>query len=61
MTAKMASVRIDPILVNEAMRFLGVKSRSEAVHVALKQIVGTKRFWSLMKKNAREQFLSEFK
>jgi Arc/MetJ family transcription regulator len=30
---------------------LGVKSRTEAVHVALKEAVGTKRFKELMIKN----------
>ena len=32
------------------MRVLGVKSRTEAVHVALREIVALKRFQELMKK-----------
>jgi Arc/MetJ family transcription regulator len=34
------------------VKALGVKSRTEAVHVALREIVALKRFKSLMKKNA---------
>lgn len=33
------SIRLDIRLANEAMKVLGVKSRTEAVRVALKQIV----------------------
>jgi Arc/MetJ family transcription regulator len=38
-------------LADEAVRLLGVKSRTEAVHVALKEIVALKRFKKLMKKH----------
>jgi Arc/MetJ family transcription regulator len=37
-------------LADEAVRALGVKSRTEAVHVALREIVGLQRFKALMKK-----------
>jgi Arc/MetJ family transcription regulator len=32
------------------VRALGVKSRTEAVHIALREVVGLKRFKELMKK-----------
>ena len=37
-------------LLDEAVRALGVKSRTEAIHVALKEIVALKRFKDTMKK-----------
>jgi Arc/MetJ family transcription regulator len=39
-------------LADEAAKILGVKSRTEAVRMALKEIVGLKRFKDLMKKHA---------
>jgi Arc/MetJ family transcription regulator len=50
MPAKLTSIRLDTKLADEAVRVLGVKSRTEAVHVALREIVGVKRFKALMKK-----------
>jgi len=46
------SIRLDPRLADEAVKVLGVKSRTEAVHVALRDIVALRRFKDLMKKNA---------
>ncbi len=43
------SIRLDTKLADEAVRALGVKSRTEAVHVALKEIVRLKDFKRLMK------------
>jgi Arc/MetJ family transcription regulator len=43
------SIRLDTKLADEAVRLLGVKSRTEAVHVALKEIVRLKGFKKLMK------------
>jgi Arc/MetJ family transcription regulator len=48
----MTSIRLDTDLADEAVRVLGVKSRTEAVHVALREIVALRRFKDLMKKNA---------
>ncbi len=48
----MTSIRLDTELADEAVKVLGVKSRTEAVHVALREIVALKRFQKLMKKNA---------
>ena len=52
MSVTMTSIRLDTDLADEAVRVLGVKSRTEAVHVALKEIVALQRFKELMTKNA---------
>ena len=52
MAIPMTSIRLDTTLADEAVKVLGVKSRTEAVHVALKEIVALKRFKNLMRKNA---------
>jgi Bacterial antitoxin of type II TA system, VapB len=41
----------NPALADEAKSLLGAKSRTEAVHVALRELVALKRFNALMKKN----------
>jgi Arc/MetJ family transcription regulator len=51
MAVKMTSIRLDTHLADEAARILGVKSRTEAVHVALREITALKRFKNLLKKN----------
>ena len=48
MAGTLTSIRLDTKLADEAVRVLGVKSRTEAVHVALKEIIGLKRFKKLM-------------
>jgi len=48
----MTSIRLDTQLADEAARVLGAKSRTEAVHTALREIVALKRFKRLMKKHA---------
>jgi Arc/MetJ family transcription regulator len=50
MAATMTSMRLDTRLADEAAKVLGVKSRTEAVHVALREIVALKRFKRLMTK-----------
>lgn len=52
MSVTITSIRLDTVLADEAVKALGVKSRTEAVHVALKEIVALKRFKDLMTKNA---------
>jgi Arc/MetJ family transcription regulator len=52
MAVSMTSIRLDIHLADEAVKVLGAKSRTEAVHVALREIVALKRFKDLMKKNA---------
>jgi Arc/MetJ family transcription regulator len=53
MAKPMTSIRLDSHLADEAAKILGVKSRTEAVHVALKEIVALKKFKNLMEKNTR--------
>ena len=52
MAVKTTSIRLDTHLADEAVKALGVKSRSEAIDVALREVVAPKRFKDLMKKNA---------
>jgi Arc/MetJ family transcription regulator len=52
MAVRMTSIRLDTYLADEAAKVLGVKSRTEAVHTALREIVALKRFKKLMQKNA---------
>jgi len=52
MAVTLTSIRLDTDLADEAVKVLGAKSRTEAVHVALREIVALKRFKDLMKKNA---------
>jgi Arc/MetJ family transcription regulator len=52
MATVVTSIRLDTRLADEAARVLGAKSRTEAVHVALKEVVALKKFKNLMTKNA---------
>jgi Arc/MetJ family transcription regulator len=47
-------VRINSRLVDEAARVLGANSRTDAVHMALREIVALSRFKKLMKKHANK-------
>lgn len=51
MARKMTSIRLDRELADEAAKALRVNSRTEAVHVALREVVSMKRFKTLMTKN----------
>ena len=46
------SVRINARLVDDAAKILGAKSRTDAVHTALREVVSLRRFKKLMKKYA---------
>lgn len=48
MAATLTSIRLDTKLADEAVEVLGVKTRTEAVHAALREIVATERFKQLM-------------
>lgn len=50
-TVRMTSIRLDMKLADEAVKTLGAKSRSEAVHMALREIVALKKFKELMLKH----------
>ena len=52
MASTLTSIRLDTRLADEAAKVLGVKNRTEAIHVALREVVALKRFKFLMKKNA---------
>ncbi len=52
MAGTLTSIRLDIQLADESARVLGVKSCTEAVHVALREIVALRRFKALVKKNA---------
>ena len=52
MAGTLTSIRLDTQWADRAAKVLGVKTRTEAVHVALREVVALKRFKDLMKKNA---------
>jgi Arc/MetJ family transcription regulator len=52
MAVTLTSIRLDTNLADEAAKILGVKSRTEAIHVALSEIVALKRFKNLMNKQS---------
>ena len=52
MAGTLTSIRLDTQLADQAAKVLGVKTRTEAVHIALREVVALKRFKDLMKKNA---------
>lgn len=45
---RMTSIRLDTRLADKAAKVLGVKSRTEAVHIALREIVALNEFKKLM-------------
>ena len=47
---KMTSIRLDMKLANEAAKVLGARNRTEAVHIALKEVVALKKFKEMMAK-----------
>jgi Arc/MetJ family transcription regulator len=51
MAATLTSIRLDTKLADEAVRALGATSRTEAVHVALREIVGNQRFKDAIRKS----------
>ncbi len=52
MAVSMTSMRLDTDLADEAVKVLGVKSRTEGIHLALREVVALKRFKELMRKHA---------
>ena len=49
MAVTLTSIRLDTKLADKAVRVLGAKSRTEAVHMALTEIVKLNDFKKLMK------------
>ncbi|MBI4684043.1 MAG: type II toxin-antitoxin system VapB family antitoxin [Nitrospirae bacterium] len=50
-SVRMTSIRLDTKLADDAVKVLHVKNRSEAVHVALREIVALKKFKEMMSKH----------
>lgn len=51
MAAPLTSIRLDKKLADKAARILGARSRTEAVHMALEEVVKLKEFKETMKKH----------
>ena len=49
-SVKMTSIRLDTKLADDAVKALGASNRSEAVHMALREVVALKKFKQLMSK-----------
>jgi Arc/MetJ family transcription regulator len=49
-SVKMTSIRLDTKLADDAVKALGARNRSEAVHMALKEVVALNKFKQLMSK-----------
>jgi Arc/MetJ family transcription regulator len=54
MAATLTSIRLDTKLADEAAEALGVKTRTEAIHAALREVLARKNFQKLMTRNARK-------
>jgi Arc/MetJ family transcription regulator len=51
MSMPLTSIRLNTKLADKAVKALGAKSRTEAVHIALEEIVALENFKELMKTN----------
>ncbi len=49
-SVRMTSIRLDIKLADDAVKVLGARNRSEAVHMALQEVVALKKFKELMSK-----------
>ncbi|HVP77580.1 MAG TPA: type II toxin-antitoxin system VapB family antitoxin [Thermodesulfobacteriota bacterium] len=49
-SVRMTSIRLDTKLADDAAKALGARNRSEAVHLALKEVVALNKFKQLMSK-----------
>ena len=49
-SVRMTSIRLDTKLADDAVKALGARNRSEAVHMALKEVVAMNKFKQLMAK-----------
>ncbi len=50
-SVRMTSIMLDTELADDALKVLGAKSRTEAVHMALKEVVALGRFKEFMSKH----------
>lgn len=60
MAAPLTSIRLDKKLADKAARILGAKSRTEAVHMALEEVVKLKAFKDAMKKHEGKLVFANF-
>jgi Arc/MetJ family transcription regulator len=60
MAAPLTSIRLDKKLADKAARILGAKSRTEAVHMALQEVVKLKEFKDMMKKHEGKLAFANF-
>jgi Arc/MetJ family transcription regulator len=51
MPRTLTSIRLDTKLADKAVRIMGVKTRTEAVHLALEEMVGNQQFKDAIKKS----------
>jgi len=49
-SVKMTSIRLDTKLADDAVKALGARNRSEAVHMALHEVVALRKFKEIMSK-----------
>jgi len=57
MAVTVTSIRLDTALADEAAKLLKGKSRTEAIHVALMELVALKRFKKLNERECWQAFL----
>ncbi|HWE84616.1 MAG TPA: type II toxin-antitoxin system VapB family antitoxin [Terracidiphilus sp.] len=60
MAAPLTSIRLDKKLADKAARILGARSRTEAVHMALEEVVRLKEFKDVMKKHEGKLAFANF-
>jgi Arc/MetJ family transcription regulator len=60
MAATLTSIRLDKKLADKAARILGARSRTEAVHMALEEVVRLKEFKNVMKKHEGKLAFANF-
>jgi hypothetical protein len=52
MSVTTTTIRVKTRLADEAVKVLGAKSRTDAVHIALREIIAMNRFKALMKRKS---------
>lgn len=60
MGATLTSIRLDKKLADKAARILGARSRTEAVHMALEEVVRLKEFKDVLKKHEGKLAFANF-
>jgi Arc/MetJ family transcription regulator len=60
MAVPLTSIRLDKKLADKAAKILGARSRTEAVHMALEEVVKLKEFKDVMKKHEGKLAFANF-